>query len=100
MSSETERPIEIRAASNNAVRIWLNGKEIYFREEYHHGMEIDQHIGKGILKAGRNEILIKVCQNEQTDRLGPAMVVPVAGLRRARGRGADHECNRKSEVIV
>jgi hypothetical protein len=67
VSSETERPVELRAASNNAVRVWLNGKEIYFREEYHHGMEMDQHVGKGALKAGRNEILIKVCQNEQTD---------------------------------
>lgn len=65
--SESDRPIEIRAASNNAVRIWLNGKEIYFREEYHHGMQMDQHVGKGTLRAGRNEILIKVCQNEQTD---------------------------------
>jgi hypothetical protein len=67
LSSETERPVEIRAASNNAVRILLNGKEIYFREEYHHGMEMDQHVGKGMLNKGRNEILIKVCQNEQTD---------------------------------
>jgi hypothetical protein len=67
VTSETERPVEIRAGSNNAVRIWLNGKEIYFREEYHHGKVMDQHVGKGTLKAGRNEILIKVCQNEQTD---------------------------------
>jgi hypothetical protein len=67
ISSDTERPVEIRAGSNNAVRIWLNDKEIYFREEYHHGMEMDQHVGKGILKAGRNTLLIKVCQNEQTD---------------------------------
>jgi hypothetical protein len=67
INSESERPIELRAASNNAVRIWLNGKEVYFREEYHHGMQMDQHVGKGTLKAGRNEILIKVCQNEQTD---------------------------------
>ena len=67
VTSETERPIEIRAGSNNAVRIWLNGKEIFFREEYHHGMQMDQHVGKGVLRAGRNEILIKVCQNEQTD---------------------------------
>jgi len=65
--SPQERPVEIRAASNNAVRIWLNGKEIYFREEYHHGMELDQHVGKGTLTAGRNEILIKVCQNEQSE---------------------------------
>jgi hypothetical protein len=67
VTSETERPVEIRVGSNNAVRISLNGKEIFFREEYHHGLAMDQHIGKGVLKAGRNEILIKVCQNEQTD---------------------------------
>ena len=67
VDSPKERPIELRAASNNAVRIYLNGKEVYFREEYHHGMEIDQHVGKGVLKPGRNEILVKVCQNEQTD---------------------------------
>lgn len=67
VQSDRERPVEIRAGSNNAVRIWLNGKEVFGREEYHHGFEMDQHVGKGTLKAGRNEILIKVCQNEQTD---------------------------------
>ena len=67
VESKQERPVEVRAASNNAIRIWLNGKEIFFREEYHHGMEMDQHVGKGTLKAGRNEILIKVCQNEQDE---------------------------------
>jgi hypothetical protein len=67
ISSSAERPVELRAKSNNAVRIYLNGKEVYFREEYHHGSELDQHVGKGMLKAGRNEILVKVCQNQQTD---------------------------------
>ncbi len=93
VESPTERPIDLRAGSNNAVRMWLNGKEVYFREEYHHGMEMDQHIGHGVLKAGRNEILIKVCQNEQTetwaqlwsfqlrvcDPLGAAVPLKVAG---------------------
>jgi hypothetical protein len=67
IDSPSERPIEVRCGSNNAVRFALNGKEVYFREEYHHGMEMDQHVGKGKLKAGKNEILVKVCQNEQTD---------------------------------
>jgi hypothetical protein len=88
-----ERPVELRVASNNAVRIYLNGKQVYFREEYHHGMEMDQHVGKGVLRAGRNQILIKVCQNEQTedwarqwsfqlrvcDAIGGAVPVTVAG---------------------
>jgi hypothetical protein len=67
VDSKQARPVEVRAASNNAIRIWLNGEQIFFREEYHHGMDMDQHVGKGMLKAGRNTILVKVCQNEQTD---------------------------------
>jgi hypothetical protein len=67
VDSPQERPVEIRAGSNNAVKLFLNGKQIYFREEYHHGQRIDQHVGRGRLRAGRNEILIKVCQNDQED---------------------------------
>jgi hypothetical protein len=67
VDSPKKQAVQIRAGSNNAVKLFLNGKEIYFREEYHHGMQMDQHVGTGTLKAGRNEILIKVCQNEQTD---------------------------------
>jgi hypothetical protein len=67
VESPEERPVQVRAGSFNAVKIFLNGKEIYFRDEYHHGMRLDQHIGSGTLKKGRNEILIKVCQNEQED---------------------------------
>lgn len=65
--SGEERDVLVRATSNDAVKIFLNGKEIYSREEYHHGVRIDQHTARGKLKAGRNEILIKVCQNEQTE---------------------------------
>jgi hypothetical protein len=67
VESPEERAVELRAASNNALRIWLNGKEIFFRDEYHHGMEMDQHVGKGTLKAGRNDILVKICQNNQDE---------------------------------
>ncbi|MCI0681990.1 MAG: hypothetical protein L0Y71_07795 [Gemmataceae bacterium] len=67
VEARARRPVEIRAGSNNALRIWLNGEEIFFREEYHHGVEIDQHVGKGTLRAGRNEILVKICQNHQDE---------------------------------
>jgi hypothetical protein len=63
--SPKEQPIQLRASSNNAVKIFLNGKQVFGREEYHHGTRMDQHIGAGVLKAGRNEILVKICQNEQ-----------------------------------
>jgi hypothetical protein len=67
IESPTARPVEVRAGCVTALKLFLNGKEIFGREEYHHGMTMDQHVGFGRLRAGRNELLVKVCQNEQTD---------------------------------
>ena len=58
--------MELRAGTNNAIKIFLNGKLIVSRDEYHHGVRMDQYVGVGLLKKGRNRILIKVCQDEQT----------------------------------
>lgn len=60
-------PAEIRVGSPNAVAIFLNGKQLFGREEYHHGDLMDYHVGKGELKAGDNTVVVKVCQNNQTD---------------------------------
>jgi hypothetical protein len=59
-------PIEIRVGSENAVKIWLNGKLLASSEAYHSNVAIDQYVGRGELKPGRNLILVKVCQNEMT----------------------------------
>jgi hypothetical protein len=67
VESATEQPVELRLGSTNAVKVFLNGKPVFAHEEYHHGMNVDQYVGRGTLKAGKNEILIKVCQNEQTE---------------------------------
>ncbi len=67
IESPAERPIQIRAGSPNGIKIFLNGKEVFHVDEYHHGMEVDQYIANAILKAGRNELLLKVCQNEQKE---------------------------------
>ena len=67
IDAPAERPVQVRAGSTNAIEIFLNGKEIFARDEYHHGMRIDQYAGDGVLKAGRNELLLKICQNEQSE---------------------------------
>jgi hypothetical protein len=67
IDSPTARPVQVRVGSINAVKVFLNGKELFGREEYHHGVEMDQYVAAGTLKAGRNEVLIKVCQNEQSE---------------------------------
>jgi hypothetical protein len=60
-------PVEIRFGCITAVRVYLNGKELFAREEYHHGQRFDQYVSAGVLEPGRNEILLKVCQNNQTE---------------------------------
>lgn len=60
-------PVDIRIGSGNAVKLWVNGKQIDARNVYHSGFEIDQYISHAELNQGVNQILVKVCENEQTE---------------------------------
>lgn len=67
---QVERPrvVEIRLGTPNAWKLWVNGKLKFAREEYHRGMMLDQYRIESVsLKPGRNTILFKICQNEQTE---------------------------------
>lgn len=65
-ASGEERDVEIRLSTVNAWKLWLNGELLFARNEYHRGTEVDHYRVRGRLRAGRNEILLKVCQNAQT----------------------------------
>lgn len=59
--------VEFRFGTPNAWKLWVNGKLIFGRDEYHRGMAIDQYAVPAKLKKGKNVILLKLCQNEQED---------------------------------
>jgi hypothetical protein len=65
--SAAARPAELRIGCKNAWKLWLNGKPVFGRDEYHRGMKIDQYRFPVQLQAGPNVILVKLCQNEQTE---------------------------------
>lgn len=65
--SEKDQPVQFRVKTFNACKLWLNGKLIDTHEVYHSGSQFDQYICSGQLKKGRNAILLKICQNEQTE---------------------------------
>lgn len=67
IDSPTERLVQVRLGCINASKIWVNGKEVFAKDEYHHGSKLDQYIATATLKAGQNQILVKICQNNQTD---------------------------------
>jgi hypothetical protein len=62
-----EREVDFRMGTHNANKIWLNGKLLTANEVYHAAAAIDQYRARGTLKRGRNVILLKICQNEQTE---------------------------------
>jgi hypothetical protein len=65
--SERAQPVELRFGGKNSWKVWLNGKLLFGRDEYHFDSEIDQYSMPAELRAGHNTILVKVCQNEQTE---------------------------------
>jgi hypothetical protein len=66
-SVELAEDAELRLATNNALKVYVDGRLAFFRNEYHHGMKMDQYAVPAALRKGRREILLKICQNEQKD---------------------------------
>lgn len=58
---------QIRYSSNNATKLWVNDRQVGSHEVYHSGGDYDQYAHEVDLQAGKNTILLKVCQNEQTE---------------------------------
>lgn len=65
--SDQARTVELRLGSENAWKLWLNGKYLFGQNEYHRNKVMDQFIIPASLQKGVNLILVKVCQNEQTE---------------------------------
>lgn len=59
--------VDIRLGCINANKVWVNDQLVISNNVYHAGMSLDQYIGKTKLKAGKNKVLVKVCQNEQKE---------------------------------
>ena len=70
--SNKAQEIELRLGTPNAWKIWVNGVQIFARDEYHRGTFLDQYKVTAKLKPGSNTILLKVCQNEQTEQWAQA----------------------------
>jgi hypothetical protein len=65
--SDRAQPVELRLGGKNSWKVWLNGKFLFGRDEYHTIAEIDQYPMPAELQPGHNTILVKVCQNEEVE---------------------------------
>lgn len=62
-----ERDAQLRLGCKNGWKVWFNGELLFARDEYHRGAKLDQYKLPVRLKKGKNTILVKCCQNEQTE---------------------------------
>jgi hypothetical protein len=67
VQSPVDVACQVRLGSSNANKIWVNGQEITANNVYHAGSQIDQYVAPAQLRRGTNTVLLKLCQNEQTE---------------------------------
>ena len=65
--SDKDQEVDLRLGCINANKIWLNGELLTANHVYHANTSIDQYTARGRLKKGKNLILLKIAQNEQTE---------------------------------
>lgn len=65
--SPRDQELQCRYGTVNATRLWVNGELLISKDVYHMGGEYDQYIATAQFHRGKNTILLKVCQNEQTE---------------------------------
>jgi len=65
--SDKAQEVDLRLGCINANKIWLNGELLTANHVYHANTSIDQYLARGKLNKGKNTILLKVAQNEQTE---------------------------------
>jgi len=58
---------DVRIGSPCAVKVWVNGEAVMEHEIYHASEAVDQYVASADFRAGRNILLVKCCQNEQTE---------------------------------
>jgi hypothetical protein len=66
--SDRDTTAEVRLGCINGNKVWVNGKLVLSNEVYHTNMQIDQYNETIQLKKGKNQILVKISQNEQKEQ--------------------------------
>jgi acetyl esterase/lipase len=60
-----ETPAEVRCGADDNCSVWLNGRKVFGRDQWLNGTRFDRFVTPITLAAGRNTLLVKVCQGPQ-----------------------------------
>lgn len=56
---------QVRCGADDNCSVWLNGEKVLAREQWLNGTRFDRFVTPIHLKAGRNTLLVKICQGPQ-----------------------------------
>jgi len=59
------QPAHLRCSADDNCSVWLNGRKVFARDQWLNGTRFDRFITPITLVAGRNTLLVKVCQGPQ-----------------------------------
>jgi hypothetical protein len=65
VESEQQQAAELRCGADDNLTVWLNGEQVFARRQWLNGIRLDRFIVPVQLVAGRNQLLVKVCQGPQ-----------------------------------
>jgi hypothetical protein len=60
-----EQTAHLRCGADDNCSVWLNARKVFAREQWLNGTRFDRFITPVTLAAGRNTLLVKVCQGPQ-----------------------------------
>ncbi len=64
---ESPRAVEgqLRCGADDNCTVWLNGEKVFARNQWLNGVRFDRFVAPIKLQAGKNRVLVKVCQGPQ-----------------------------------
>jgi hypothetical protein len=65
LESPKEVPVQLRCSADDNLFVWLNGEKVFGRGQWLNGTRLDRFVTPVKLRAGKNEVLVKVCQGPQ-----------------------------------
>jgi hypothetical protein len=65
LDSTKEAKVQLRCSADDNLSVWLNGERVFGRPQWLNGTRLDRFVTPVRLRAGKNTVLVKVCQGPQ-----------------------------------
>jgi len=65
LNSPRDMPAQLRTGADDNCTVWLNGQKVFGRQQWLNGIRLDRFVTPVQLRAGKNQLLVKICQGPQ-----------------------------------